>query len=185
MSLQNRIKNILYQKAHLMGYGGYADDGGYIKGTTKKNYLDANEWVNQNYPNASPYEIKKLRTRRIREHDLRQVLKPYNPRFGFHPVLSEDARKKTTAALSNYKIIYQAILLSRQFMDYSAAQKRKLASDILKDVNAGRESIDSILQQLQITVGDIQSYNGLSVKDKKRLLLNIARDSRQARQAQI
>lgn len=163
MSLQNRIKNILYQKADLMGYGG---DGGYLQGSTRQMYADKMQLARDNYPKADDMELKKL-VRHYVKAELGLHNKPYNPRIGLHQNKKQRAAAQNnirSAKLMAYRQIYDAVMLSPQFLVETAANKRQEAKNLL---SFGLDIAEAI-QRLNVNLDDYNTYISLPVKGPSR-----------------
>lgn len=174
MSLQNRIKDILYKKASLMGYGG---DGGYLQGTTRADYENAKKNLvdSYRYISANDRERKNMISNYVKRHNLHLDIPEYIPRPNVHPRLSQEARNKSKNSLSNYRLIYDSLLLDTYTTKMSAKQKREKASDMLKLVNNGELTIEQILDSANLTQQDIIDYRRMRPKDKRILLNELAK----------
>lgn len=165
MSLQNRIKDILYNKASLMGYGGY------LKGTKRADYVTAQELIAQQYPGASKYERNKLVNRYVRQNVLGQTLRPYYPRIGEHYQLDTDRRDALVNAATAYRMIYTAL----SFRDPGAStnSKRNMARQLNMRMKKEGIKLNDILRDLGTSAEDIQQYYKLKPKQKKEFIKNL------------
>lgn len=181
MSLQNKIKAILYKRAQMMD-GGNFYDGGYLRGTNKNDYEQARQWLdgatdnvlhNQYYANANVSQRNKLVSNRVRNHVLGQQIRPYIPRTENIVVRDrvQDRRNINNEKAQLFRHVYELLMFSPGAVNESATSKRAAVKQYVTGILAGQASRDEIVDTLGVDVNAYNTYKAANSDKAKRSIL--------------